>query len=332
MSDNIYKQRKLISNTLFLTFLALIVASAFLSDALKAPLKTHNEFIEETLVFGQKELEDITQISLTNKTGTYVFTKAEDSWLMILPKEYKKNSIFIEKLYNSLMTIKTKKQVADNAENASRFSLDKPSATLTLSNDLKTIAIDIGIMNTIDNSTYVKISEKFGIYHIEAPSRSLENITVADLIETKTLDLRPEHLKSFKITRKKVDSSSFAVERLEEALDWASDKNPNITPDQVDDFIARIALIKSNIVLTEPTAAQLAHVNKMQKNAEIEIVTKNFSDVSTSYQVSAPVKNFPALSLNDEFHLVITRTDSNAIHFIKAENLNIFDNRIGIKN
>ena len=132
-------------------------------------------------------------------------------WHMVSPRDISANSVFIEKLFNALTVIKVKKLLPDEKIANSNFSLDKPTSTLTLiDQNGHAINITIGLMNTIDNSTYLKIADRSGIYHVEAPSVSLENVTVQDLIESQIISIDLKTIKNLKIFKgSKKSNSSF---------------------------------------------------------------------------------------------------------------------------
>lgn len=319
------QKRKLFSNLMLFGFLLLVGATALLSNALKTPIKSNNEYIEQAKVFNNKELENITHISLKNKSGEYIFERADtvptSPWHMTSPRDLSANSIFIEKLFSSLNIIKTKKLLPDDPANNSNFSLDKPTATLSL-NDGHTepIVLSIGIMNTIDNSTYLKISGRQGIYHVEAPSISLENVTLHDLFEATIFDFDLKSISSFTITKKNV--LQFSVE-LKDGF-WLSADNKPLDPARLEDLLNDFSVIKSSHTIDKQSETQEKQIQGLFSSPEYIVKIKKGDKVLT-YQISKTITSLHEIALNDSPHFLIRDQDSSIVYVVKEDFLVNFE-------
>lgn len=322
-----HKKRKWISNLVLVSFFLLVVGTMFLSNVFKTPIKNQHEFIEQSLVFSNKELENVTHLSLKNKSGEFTFERADlqssSPWHMTSPRDISVNSVFVEKLFSSLNVIKTKKLLDDDKANNSNFSLEKPTAILTLTDDKdKSIILSVGIMNTIDNSTYMKISGRTGIYHVEAPSISLENITLADLVESSVFDINFTTMVSFKIFRKASAIPTFEIHKKDGAWVTADGKPLEIKrlEDMIDDFIT----LKSSFTLDSPTDAQKKQSQTLISNAEYTVKIEN-AETTLLYKVSPITKNLSEVPLKDEAHFIINENHSPVIYVVKKDFLNLFE-------
>lgn len=328
MSD----KKKWLSNVVLVAFLLLVGATAFLSDLLKTPVKSHNEFIEQSLVFNNKELESITRLSLKNKSGEYIFERVDTAegtpWHMTSPRDISTSSVFIEKLFSALNVIKTKKLLIDDPANNSNFSLDKPTAILTLTDDAqKSIILSVGIMNTIDNSTYLKISGKSGIYHVEAPSMSLENITLLDLIESNIFNVDVKNVLSFKIFKKGTSTPQFEVHKTAE--NWTNAEGQTLDAVRVEDMIDDFIKLKSAHVVEEPTDAQKKAFQKMMSAAEYLVKVETNEEAAQKkeliYQISDLTKSLPDMDLKDEGHFLIIENHEPIVYVVKKESQTLFE-------
>jgi hypothetical protein len=323
-----HKKKKWVSNLVLVSFFSLVVGTMFLSNIFKTPIKGQQELIEQSLVFSNKELENITHLSLKNKSGEFTFERADlqstSQWHMKSPRDISVNSVFVEKLFSSLNVIKTKKLVDDNLTNNSNFSLEKPTAILTLTDDKnKNIILSVGIMNTIDNSTYMKISGKNGIYHVEAPSISLENITLADLVESSVFDINFKTMLSFKIFKKTSSVPTFEIHKKDGIWMTAEDRPIDIKrlEDMIDDFIT----LKSSFTLDTPTDAQKKQSQLLISNAEYTLKIESTEGKILLYKVSPITKNLVEVPLKDEAHFIINENHSPVIYVVKKDFLKIFE-------
>lgn len=321
-------EKKWISNALIVSFMILVAFSAFLSEVLKAPAKKTTEIIEQSLVFNNKELETVNKISLKNKSGEYIFERASlevgSPWSMTSPKTVASGSVFIDKLFSNLITIKTKKYLPDTNSNSLNFSLDKPTATITLTDkNQKSYSLNIGIMNTIDQSTYVRISEKKGIYHIEAPSDSLENITINDLIESRIFDFSASNIAALKITKKMTTLPVIDL-TLKDKI-WTLNDGKVLNTKKVEEFLNDFFKIKSTLVLDQQTELQKKQTQKLLATPDYRINIEMTDGKKISYLVSSPTKSLVDKALNDVPHILISETESTIVFVIKNENASLFD-------
>lgn len=329
MSTNVtILEKKWISNTLIISFMILVAFSAFLSEVLKAPAKKTTEIIEQSLVFNSKELESVNKISLKNKSGEYIFERASlevgSPWSMTSPKTVASGSVFIDKLFSNLITIKTKKYLPDTNSNSLNFSLDKPTATITLTDkNQKSYSLNIGIMNTIDQSTYVRISERKGIYHIEAPSESLENITINDLIESRIFDFNSSNISAFKITKK--SSASPVIDLILRENSWTSNEGKTYNTKKVEEFLNDFFKIKSTLALDQQTEPQKKQTQKLLTTPDYRINIEMTDGKKINYLVSTPTKSLVDKALNDVPHILISDTESSIVFVINNENASFFD-------
>jgi hypothetical protein len=320
------QKRKIFSNFMLVGFLILVAATALLSNALKLPPKSNKEIIEQAKVFTNKELENITKLTLKNKSGDYVFERADTTspWHMKSPKDLSENSVFIEKLFSSLSIIKTKNLLPNDKITNSNFSLDKPTAILTLTNSLgSNIILEIGIMNTIDNSTYMKITNREGIYHVEAPSISLENVSLNDLIEAKIFDFDLKSISSFKIYKKSLNSpAQFEVEM--KSGFWAGVNKIPLNPLRLEDLINDIININSVHALDKLSESGKKQVQTLLVNPDYILKVKK-GEVLHTYKISKTITNLIDIPLNEVPHFLIEASGSEVIYVVNNDAYHLFD-------
>jgi Domain of unknown function (DUF4340) len=314
------QKRKVFSNLMLIGFLFLVAATSLLSNALKIPIKTNKEIIEQSKVF------NITKLTLKNKSGEYIFERTDTAtpWHMTSPKELSANSFFIEKLFSSLNVIKTKKLLPDDKANNSNFSLDKPTAILTLTNGVGTnIVLDIGIMNTIDNSTYLKITNRQGIYHVEAPSIALENVTLNDLIEATIFDFDLKSISSFKLYKKSATAAAqFEVET--KSGFWTGVSNAPLNPLRLDDLLNDFFTINSTHALDKQSDAGKKQTQALLASPEYIIKVQKGEETLT-YRISKPITSLIDITLNDEPHFLIEGSGGDIVYVVKNEFYHLFE-------
>ena len=322
------KKRKWFSNIVLASFMIIVVGTMFLSDVFKIQTKGQLEVIEQSLVFSNKELENVTRLSLKNKSGEFTFERSDtdpaSTWRMTSPRDISVNSVFVEKLFSSLNIIKTKKLLDDDKTNNSNFSLEKPTAILTLTNNQdKKIVLSVGIMNTIDNSTYMKISARTGIYHVEAPSITLENITLADLVESSVFDINFKTMVSFKIFKKNSNTAIFEIVKKEGI--WLNQEEKPLDSKRLEDMIDDFNTLKSSFTLDSPTDNQKKQTQQLLAAPEFTLKIEKEDKSNLLFKVSAITRSLIEVPLKDEAHFIINENHSPVVYIVKKDFLTLFD-------
>lgn len=323
------QKRKLASNFILFLFFILVGLAAVLSDIFKNPIKTATDIIEQTKLFNRAELNQIKRISLKNKSGEYIFTKYENGqaspWKMISPREIYANSLLIENIFKALTTIKVKTIFPEVLINNSNFSIDKPTATLELIDQLgKSIIIKVGLMNTIDNSTYFKIAGKKGIYHVEAPEISLEKVSLLDLIESQIFSINIKTINNLKITHNK----KLNWELVKENEGWIDSEKNILNPQKIDDFFQELSTLRSAFILDKQSDAQKKQIILISKTPEYIITTEDNLKNTTEYKISGIIKYLSDIDFKNEEYFVVTISNSTTAYVVKKEFNELFSKKI----
>lgn len=322
------QKRKIASNLILFLFFILVSLAALFSDIFQNPIKTASEVIEQTRLFSAVDLGQIKRISLKNKSGEYIFEREENNqispWHMIAPRNISANSLFIEKLFNALTVIKVKKIFPDEQINTSNFSIDNPTATLDLiDQNGKTINIQVGLMNTIDNSTYLKIAGRVGIYHVEAPAVSLENANILDLIESQIISIDLNTIISLKISH----AQKAILEIKKKDGNWFDNEGNPLATDKIDDFFQELSGLKSSFILDKQTESQKKQINSLASRAEYTLSIEDNLANKINYAISDIVKSLSDIDLKGEEYFIVTISNNTTAYVVKKEFYELFNRK-----
>ncbi len=326
-------KRNFASNLILFLFFILVASASLFSDMFQNPIKTGKQMIEQSKLFTSSDLLNIQKISLKNKSGEFQFERNDNNqttpWHMIAPRDISANSVFIEKLFNSLAVIKVKKLFPDEKINSSNFSLDKPMSTLSLlDQNGKSTIINFGLMNSIDNSTYLKILGKPGIYHVEAPNVSLENATLLDLIESQIIAINLNSIESFKIYKGNKKASPPTIELIKKDKGWFDSNNNLLASDKIDEYFQDILSLKSSFLLENQTELQKKSVSIFTRNSEYIITINDNKGKTVDYFISTLFHSFSDLDLKNEDHFLMTVSNSSSGYIVKKEFYELFSKKI----
>ncbi|MBP9681004.1 MAG: DUF4340 domain-containing protein [Bacteriovorax sp.] len=325
--------KKIASNVVLFLFFILVAMAALLSDIFQNPIKTGTQVIEQAKLFTSSDLDQVKRLILKNKSGEYIFERNENNqispWHMIAPRDISANSLFIDKLFSSLAVIKVKKVFPDEKMTLSNFSLDKPTATLSfIYQNGKTTAVTIGLMNSIDNSTYLKIQNRVGIFHVEAPSVALENASLLDLIESQILSINLETIVNFKISQGNKKNSAPQIEIKKKNGQWLDHQENLLDKEKVDDFFQDLSSLKSSFIIDRPTETQKKQINMLTQNTSFMIIIEDNMGTITEYRISEIFQNISDLDLKNEDHFLVGISNTPTLYIVKKEFFELFNRKI----
>ena len=179
------------------------------------------------------------------------------------------------------------------------------------------------LFNTIDSSTYMKISGRNGIYHVEAPSMSLENITLNDLVESSVFDINFNTMISFKLFKKNIPNPVFEIHKRDAT--WFDSQERPLDAKRLEDMIDDFITIKSSFTLDALTDAQKKQTQSLTSNPEYTIKIEKEDNTSLVYKVGPVVKTLIEVPLKDEAHFIINENHSPVIYVVKKDFLTLFD-------
>lgn len=325
------KNRKIISNLVLILFFLLVGAAALLTQVFQNPLKNSGKVIEQVRLFTNNELSSIDKLILKNKSGEYTFERDPINqitpWHMTTPRNISANSVFIDKLFTSLSFTKVKKVFPEEKINYSNFSLDRPTSTLTLiDQEGKTTTILVGLMNSIDNSTYLKIDGRPGIFHVDAPAISLENATILDLIESQIISIDLDTILSFRIYHGNKKTNP-ALEIKKKSEGWIDREGTTLSADKIDDYLGELSSLKSTFIIDKPTEGQKRQIATLSHNAVFIISVEDVKGNVIDYNISALTKEISDLDLKNEEYFVVTISNNSSSYVVKKVFFDLFNRK-----
>jgi hypothetical protein len=115
----------------------------------------------------------VEKIELRNLDGRFVFSRRDMQWNLLEPLAAKADKVALESILDDFCQLKYDRLVAENARDLKDFGLDKPEIELKLFTDDKQVhAILLGVKNSLDDSSYAKLSPGGKVVSIAAYKRN----------------------------------------------------------------------------------------------------------------------------------------------------------------
>jgi|GEM_PF-1568582 len=176
------------------------VAMALYSEFYQAPRDTNSHLSDSRSIFQEGELDHLIGLRFKNRLGEFSLQRSGSEivdWQLISPRQMPANISPINAILDHLYNLKIRKTFEIDPINTYNFSLDNPTFEIDLKNsEGKLINIRFGLINSLDNSTYVSVSNKNSIYHVDGPAEVLEVIDLPKFMEPRIAPYAQEKIKS----------------------------------------------------------------------------------------------------------------------------------------
>ncbi len=278
-----------------------------------------------------RQYNELRQIKLTNKNGEFILENMnpvgllEGPWQLTSPQVLKVKSPVVDKVMNALRQIQIRQLFSIDAINLNSFSLDAPTATVNLTSLAgKNIEIKLGLINPIDNSSYMTFSGASQIYQIDPLSISLESYDLAQMAESQVLALNIDSIQSFELVKENV--SSFRWIRNSDT--WLDQNNLTLDPEKMKKYFERWENVKSSLVLEMSTPEQREVIDRLLTNPQYLLRVQTMSGLRT-YTLSLYSETIPSVNLAVKQYFILSTDERKSFSFIEKAQLNFLENKKG---
>jgi len=326
-------RKSTISYWLISLFTVILVISAIFSEFFQAPRLTSRELEKYRFLFNTVELDTIKTLKITNRIGTFHLSKDHrQQWLLDFPRNLHANSKTVENIMTSLKKIKIRKIYNLDPINKANFSLDTPLITITLgyAKGVEKI-LRMGLINPIDNSTYLTLSGKDAIYHVDSIQGSIEANDLSDFIDSKIIHYPSSQLQSLKIFRgKRLVNPQLSFTKKDTL--WYDDLGKNLDEGNINTFLSHLYELNSQMILDRRTASLEKSLQKYLQSPLYTMII-NFGEKNIiTYTISSLVSSLEGLKIDKRQAFIVKISNRKHPYLLAKENLKLFSkNRRSLK-
>lgn len=342
-------KRTTLSNILIISFFCVLIISALISEFFQAPTLTSREYLTAMPLFSDGEIDSIKRIELKNKVDTFVLSKTTESninntnissWKMVIPKEINVQQSVVDKLLNTISEITVKKMYIKDDINTSNFSLNTPQVEIKITNENNDeIVISIGLVNPIDNSTYLSISSKNAIYLANALNTSFESYTINDFFDSRIFTYEKlSEIQAIELFKGLIDKDLPQIKiSRNNANQWIGQEEQQLDQEKVDEFLKQIFNLKGQAILDRIPDAISNRINDDLKNPLYAIQIKNTAGTLTNIHINTINIDIPEQKIEKGQAFVLKISDKAYLHVINKSITPLLQktmkdfNKLGIK-
>lgn len=267
-------------------------------------------------------LANLKTIRLKNRLGSYTLTQNEGQWVLKEPRLMPANTQVINNILNSLKNVNIHTVHQYDPINISNFSLDNPIMAIDLFSELdEQFKINIGLINPINNTSYMTVSEQKTIYQTDILLNDLQSLELADFIDSFIFSVPIESVMELELFQRGIVSSINKLTR--EDGNWKSKKYKTISNTSVNKKINSLLRVKTHMIIDrQDEKIQNFIQNYMEKPLyTIKLKSQNKDIV---YKVSTLINSLSELKLEKRQYFLMSASDRKYTYVIQKEFLNNF--------
>ncbi|MBD64412.1 MAG: hypothetical protein CME62_04350 [Halobacteriovoraceae bacterium] len=258
----------------------------------------------------QKEfMSNVDKVTFKNRIGSFSIFKDKGDWFMETPKNIpakrKTIDIILQELSNiGISTIHEYEKI-----NIKSFSLDRPviEIDLTSSESDETLKVTFGILNRIDNTTYMTVTDKNIIYQVKLFRNPLESYELSDFIDSNVFSMESDQVKRISLYAGKESSPRNVLEF--NGANWISKKYRTISNENTQEKVQEILDIKTHMIIDETNDELQNFIANYLSSPlyRINVITQD--DKSVNYVVSTLTKSITELKIPKRQYFIMTASD-----------------------
>ncbi len=279
-----------------------------------------------------RQFNEIREFKINNKNGEFVLENMnpeglfEGPWQLTSPQVLKVKSAVVEKIMGALKQIQIRQVFSLDGINLSSFSLDSPTATVNIrANSGRAVELKFGLINPIDNSSYMTFTDATQIYQIDPLSISLESYDLAQMAESQILALNTDSIQSFELVKENV--SSFRWQK--NADKWLTQTGQEIPAQKIQKYFDRWEEVKSSLVIENGNAEQKIILDRLLVNPQYVIRVQTLNGLRT-YTLSLFSEPISGVNLATKQFYILSNDEKKSFSFVDKSQLSFLDKKIDI--
>lgn len=322
-------KKSTLSTWMMAIFTVVLFLTGFYSDFFQAPLDINPEISRYRSLFQPGQILGVRELILKNNLGTFHFEKSSTSpdtpWTMISPRKLPANSSLVKTILKDLNNVQIRSVHANDPINIANYSLDSTSLEVTLiSSNEKTSTLKFGLVNPLDNSTYVSLSDQNAIYHIDNISTTLNTLDLASFVDTRIFTFDQSSIRKIKIYRGEVNKRNLNFQAEKSDVNWVGQQNTLLKTEAVMEFMGELADLRSPLILDKVNEDLAKSVAEYLEKPSFMIVIEDENKNTYSYKISGLVRNLPGVKLEKWQNFIIQPSNREFPYVLNKKVLGLF--------
>lgn len=268
-------------------------------------------------------MANIKTIRIKNRMGSFMLNQQNGQWILKEPRVMPAKMKTINQVLESLKNVKVDTIHQYEPINIQNFSLDNPIMILDLYSKLEeSLKIKIGLINPINNSSYLTVSGNKTIYQIEMLKHGIELKNLSDFIESSIFSSAVKEVKEFHLFRRGLKESQNSL--IIKGNEWTSKRYKKISNSSVNKKLTKILTMKTHMIVDKQDEKLQNFISNYIQNPLYTIKIKTKNDKNITYNITTLIKALPELKLEKRQYFIMTASDRQYPYIITKDFLNDF--------
>lgn len=268
-------------------------------------------------------MANIKTIKIKNRMGRFTLNQQNGQWLLKEPRVMPAKMTTINQILEALQKVKVDTIHQYEPINIQNFSLDNPIMLIDLYSKLEEkLQIKVGLINPINNTSYITVSGQETIYQIKLLNNSIELKNLSDFIESSIFSNNEKEISELHIFRRGQKESHNSL--TFNGVNWSSKRYKKINTEAVFNKLNKLLNIKTHMIIDKQDESIQNFISNYLENPlyTIKIKTKNKKNIT--YQVTTLIKALPELKLEKRQYFIMTASDRQYPYIIPKEYIDEF--------
>ena len=318
--------RQALSNLLLLCFIVGMVLAGAYSEFFQTPRRIDGSAGPWQQLFSLPLMNTVQDLELTNKWGTFRFQKREkdgqSTWDMSHPRQLNADDSTINKIIASIEQIQVLKVYPKDPINLSHYALDNPATTLKFNyRGGEQAVLKTGLVNPIDNSTYMTLTGKEPLFHIEKLGFSMDSLKLTDFIDSTVFSSPRKDVVKIQIYR---GSRRRLSARLMNGQ-WFNQRGRFFDSEKMEGFLNQLFSLRSQLILDETTEKMEKEIRRHISRALYTVHIGTGGEQMDIYKISRPLSRLADIKIEKGQNSLVTGPQGSHPNLIGKEHLEIFN-------
>ncbi|OFZ45753.1 MAG: hypothetical protein A2381_14995 [Bdellovibrionales bacterium RIFOXYB1_FULL_37_110] len=324
MQIHMKTNKTLISTWLLGGFAFILILSSLISFLFQSNLDLP-ETLSHHILFTHNDLENIEKIVVKNQLGKFVLQKStatSTKWHLIEPRSFPANPQTLKNIYDALKKISIMRILKKDAINISHYSLNKPFMELEFyDKNNRPTYVQFGIINPIDNSTYITHSGYNEIFQIKTLPYSIEGLILSDFLDARIFHTTKDEIHALTIYRglRKYNSPILTIEKKDDQT-WLFNNRPYLKND-INDYLDTLLGLRVQMILDKITPETQKSIEQYFNNPLYTIEIKTGIDMMITYSISNIIDSLPDVKIEKKSSFIVRVSNVDSPLIVQKENL-----------
>lgn len=270
-------------------------------------------------------IENLTEFKIKNPRLEVRLEKKGDSWILTEPKKFPLKSDIAQKIMSTLRLIKITKIYPNDSINRETFRLEKGLSSILLQSGEESLEIFFGLNNSVDRTSYIRLSGQNTIFQIESLNYDFATIELNDLINIRLFAFEPTELEEVMVNKGSQNKwHRVGIVKSAEGV-WQNTYKKDLDQSKVQDYLKNLTSIRFSHLIDIVSDDLKEKLETIFKYPSFNVSFKHKGQIVTAL-ISRPLKyDIESLDIAKDRFVMIQFDNTPILYLMPKRNLDFLE-------